>query len=62
VLQRADNVGQWKDHLDVWVLLRGDPEELLHGSLLFDLVLSLHSALSFFLAEEPTAGLLWPSV
>jgi len=33
----SDDVGQRKDHLDVRVLFGGDPAELLHGSLLFDL-------------------------
>jgi len=32
-----------KDHLDVGILFIGDPAELLHGSLLFDLVSSLRS-------------------
>jgi hypothetical protein len=33
-------------------LLRGDPAELLHGSLLFDLVLSLHSDSLLFLGRK----------
>jgi hypothetical protein len=52
LLQHADDVGQRKDHLDVWILLRGDPAELLHGSLLFDLVLSLHSDSLLFLGRK----------
>jgi hypothetical protein len=50
--QHADDVGQRKDHLDVWILLGGDPAELLHGSLLFDLVLSLHSDSLLFLGRK----------
>ena len=34
------------------ILLRGDPAELLHGSLLFDLVLSLHSDSLLFLGRK----------
>jgi len=49
-----DDVGQRKNHLDVGVLFGGDPAELLHGSLLFDLVLFLQATLSFFLAEKTT--------
>jgi hypothetical protein len=52
LLQQIDDVGQRKDHLDVWILLRGDPAELLHGSLLFDLVLSLHSDSLLFLGRK----------
>jgi hypothetical protein len=52
LLQHADDVRQRKDHLDVWILLRGDPAKLLHGSLLFDLVLSLHSYSLLFLGRK----------
>jgi ferritin-like metal-binding protein YciE len=37
---------------DLLVLFGGDPAELLHGSLLFDLVLSLHSDSLLFLGRE----------
>src|ERR1019366_1292921 len=40
------------DHLDVRVLFARDPAELLHGSLLLDLILFLQATLSFFLAEK----------
>ena len=59
LLQQADDVGHWKDHLNVRVLFGGEPAELLHGSLLFDLVSSLHSDSLLFLAEKSTVGLLW---
>jgi hypothetical protein len=41
-----------QDHLDVRVLVSGDPAELLHGSLLFDPVLSLHSDSLLFLGRK----------
>jgi len=44
--------GRLFHHRDVRVLFAGDPAELLHGSLLFDLVLFLQATLSFFLAEK----------
>jgi len=52
LLQQAYDLGQWQHHLDVRVLFGRDPAELLHGSLLFDLVLFLQATLSFFLAEN----------
>ena len=52
LLQQADDLGQRQDHLDVRVLFGGDPAELLHGSLLFDLVLFLQATLSFFLGRK----------
>jgi hypothetical protein len=42
-------------------LFGSDPAELLNHSLLFDLVLSLHSD-SLFFFEKSTLGLLWPQV
>jgi hypothetical protein len=42
LLQQSDNVGHRKDHLDVGVLFGGESAELLHGSLLFDLISFLH--------------------
>jgi hypothetical protein len=51
VLKR--NAGaKWQDHLDVRALFGGDPADLLHGSLLFDLVLFLQATLSFFLGGK----------
>jgi hypothetical protein len=57
LLQQTDDVGHRKDHLHVGILFGGEPAELLHGSLLFDLILFLHSdSLLFFLAEkQPSA-------
>ena len=52
LLQQAHDLGQRQDHLDVRVLFGGDPAELLHGSLLFDLVLFLQATLSFFLGRK----------
>ena len=52
LLQYADDVGQRQNHLDVGVLFGRDPAELLHGSLLFNLILFLQATLSFFLAEK----------
>jgi len=46
--QHPDNVRQRQDHLDVSILFGGDPPDLLHGSLLFHLVLFLQATLSFF--------------
>src|ERR1035437_8109937 len=43
LLQQTDDVGHRKDHLHVGILLGGEPAELLHGSLLFDLISFLHS-------------------
>ena len=60
LLQQADDVGQQKDHLDVRILFAWDPAELLHGPLLFDLALSLHSDSLLFLTENSTLGSLWP--
>jgi hypothetical protein len=39
-------------HLYVGILFGGEPAELLHGSLLFDLVLSLHSDSLLFLGRK----------
>jgi hypothetical protein len=44
--------GQRQDHQDVGVLFGRDPAELLHGSLLLNLVSFLQATLSFFLAEK----------
>src|SRR6266511_2029071 len=52
VLQQADDFGQREDHLDVGVLFGGEPAKLLHGPLLVDLVLFLHSDSLLFLAEN----------
>src|SRR5579862_5517271 len=52
LLQQADYVGQWQDHLNVGVLVGSDPAELLHGSLLLDLVSSLHSDSLLFLGRK----------
>jgi hypothetical protein len=41
-------------------LFVSQPAELLHGSLLIDLVLSFQATLSFFLAEKLALGSLWP--
>jgi len=62
LLQQTHDVGHRKDHLNVGILFAREPAELLHGSLLFDLVSFLQAALSFFLAEKSTVGLLWPPV
>src|ERR1019366_9033375 len=43
LLQQTDDVGHRKDHLHVGILFGGEPAELLHGSLLFDLISFLHS-------------------
>jgi hypothetical protein len=56
------NVGHWQDQLHGRVLFGGDPAELLHGSLLFDLVLFLQATLSFFLAEKTTRRPIMPTV
>jgi hypothetical protein len=42
--------------LDAGVPFVSDPPELLHGSLLIDLVLSFQATLSFFLAEKFNLG------
>jgi hypothetical protein len=52
LLQQHHDLGQWQDHLDIRILFGGDPAEVLHGSLLFDLVLFLQAALSFFLGGK----------
>jgi hypothetical protein len=56
------NVGHWQDQLHGRVLFGGDPAELLHGSLLFDLLLFLQATLSFFLAEKTTRRPIMPTV
>jgi len=38
--------------LDIWILFDRDPAELLHGSLLFNLVSLLQATLSFFLGGK----------
>jgi len=50
-------VGVWAAHL-----MFGEPVELLHGSLLFDLISFLHSDSLLFLGRKSTVGLLWPPV
>src|ERR1700722_1261700 len=63
LLQQADDLGQRKNHLDVGILFGGDPAELLHGSLLFDLVLSLHSdPLLFSWQKNQPSAYYWPPV
>ena len=52
LLQQAHDVGHRKDHLNVGVLFGGEPAELLHGSLLFDLVSFLHSDSLLFLGRK----------
>jgi hypothetical protein len=51
LLQQAHDVRQRQHHLDVRILFGGESAELLHGSLLFDLVLSLHSDSLLFLGR-----------
>jgi len=62
ILQQMRNIGHWQDQLHGRVLFGGDPAELLHGSLLFDLVLFLQATLSFFLAEKTTRRPIMPTV
>src|SRR5579872_1319899 len=52
LLQQAHYLGQRQHHLNVGVLFGCEPAELLHGSLLFDLVLSLHSDSLLFLGRK----------
>src|SRR3979411_1756883 len=52
VLPQADDLRPRQHHLDVGVLFGREPAELLHGSLLVDLVLFLHSDSLLFLAEN----------
>src|ERR1051325_1628140 len=56
LLQQADDLGQGQHHLYVGILFGGEPAELLHGSLLFNLVLSLHSDSLLFLGRKTTLG------
>jgi len=52
LLQQAHDLGQGQNHLDIWILFDRDPAELLHGSLLFNLVSLLQATLSFFLGGK----------
>src|SRR5208337_1321639 len=51
-LQKPHDLGHGKDHLDAGILFAGQLAEILHRSLLVDLVSSLHSDSPFFLAEK----------
>jgi hypothetical protein len=52
LLQQTDDVGHRKDHLHVGILFGGEPAELLHGSLLLDLISFLHSDSLLFLGRK----------
>jgi hypothetical protein len=52
LLQQAHDVGHRQDHLDVGVLFGREPVELLHRSLLFDLISFLHSDSLLFLGRK----------
>jgi hypothetical protein len=53
LLKQAHDPGERQDHLDSGVLFAGEPAELLHGSLLVDLVSFLHSDSPFFGEKFP---------
>lgn len=58
----ADNIGQRKDHPDVGILFGGDLAELLHGPLLFDLVLFLQAGSLLFLGGKIDRRPIMPTV
>jgi hypothetical protein len=51
-LQETHDLGHGKDHLDVGILFVGQLAELLHRSLLVDLVSSFHSDSLLFLGRK----------
>jgi hypothetical protein len=51
-LQKSHDLGHGKDHLNVGVLFAGQLAELLHRSLLVDLVSSFHSDSLLFLGRK----------
>jgi hypothetical protein len=55
-LQKSHDLGHGKDHLNVGVLFAGQLAELLHRSLLVDLVSSFHSDSLLFLGRKTTLG------